>query len=921
MAQHFVFGSAFWPEETVSGGAGVCVCLQLSMALSERLLAGDSRSAESQVSVPYSRPYRPVAPVITAASGVELHPVTGLVVHPNKNIEDRAVSADFLRTFTKEKVLGRHELAREATAAAIKYLEHEIQTVQRELRRFEAATSKVSGGLTRENSARLRQRKKLNEKLDLLKSDLRKRRKRPFLSTRDVHRMIIKPETDERYCRYIELPGWGDRACRGMPFVGHACSFVSHSWDSPWEELVAALCEHAEEHPDHYYWVDIFAVIQHWHTPPDKVGTPGHMATPCVTDCPGCMAAAEDMPDWAKMQSTSHSGGFGQVLSSCSHVLVCMEPWHNPRPPTRVWCLYEMYKGLEVEGGRAEVVLSRLQQQAMQVALSDNFAKFESLILGLDARDAEVTHPSDKDNIFGLIRSSEGSFHALNDAIRMALFSWLVDAGRSLLERVNPASRPLRLTELKEEAERHSYGRCSTCLLRCVNRHPSAIVLIPGLGYLGVSVVSFSLFIYLQIFSPTSLGEAELHRRRMRAFCVLGIGLLGWIVVGLFGMQLYGMRSRHQIRTPPLINVCASSSRAVNWATGSCAAWAAWLCLFMTSYHFRRTSAMYLTFSALTAFFGLLTLLAMDLSQQCKLAMLAVRVAWLLSKMKGAGVGGDGSPQTAATNRNKTAAAELFAEAHEVLQRLLGPTNVGSFLAAPGLIRTLHELGRTTEALNVEQQVTTAVSKALRCHRRCCFNLCHEDGQANWLWRAATVYMDVLMPPIRIESVLADSGRSPHTSRWLWLRAETKAAGCTAGDEEETLTYLNAAVSAGCCFSPLSYPVFDHLQEQVMRVSINPNYQSPDKSFSAPSTDTDTCHLDEENGRGCDGHRVLNDTLGSTVADKLHAIDAIAAGNLRRANVWRKVWAIVGTLLATGMLALQILLMEAIIPWPDLGQW
>ena len=50
-------------------------------------------------------------------------------------------------------------------------------------------------------------------------------------------------------------------------------------------------------------------------------------------------------------------------------------------------------------------------------------------------------------------------------------------------------------------------------------------------------------------------------------------------------------------------------------------------------------------------------------------------------------------------------------------------------------------------------------------------------------------------------------------------------------------------------------------------------------------------------------------------------MDAIAVGNLRRANVWRKVWAIVGALLAVGMLAVQIMLMEAIIPWPDLGQW
>lgn len=276
------------------------------MAMSESLLAGSSVSGSASL-LPYSQPRRPAAPAITAAPGVAVDPGTGLVVQTNPHIEGRAVSADFLRAFTRKKVVGREDLAREATAATITFLQGEIQKVKDELRRDHAPpTTSSPGGLTRESSARMRTKKKLNEKLSLLKSDLKQRRKRPFLSTRDVHKLIIKPETDERRCRYVELPGWGDRACRGMPFVGDASSFVSHSWDSPWEELVAALCEHAEQHPDHYYWVDIFAVIQHWRTPPEKAGQPGHMASPCTADCTGCKAAAEDMPDWDKMQSASN---------------------------------------------------------------------------------------------------------------------------------------------------------------------------------------------------------------------------------------------------------------------------------------------------------------------------------------------------------------------------------------------------------------------------------------------------------------------------------------------------------------------------------------------------------------------------------------------------------------------------------------
>ena len=41
--------------------------------------------------------------------------------------------------------------------------------------------------------------------------------------------------------------------------------------------------------------------------------------------------------------------------------------------------------------------------------------------------------------------------------------------------------------------------------------------------------------------------------------------------------------------------------------------------------------------------------------------------------------------------------------------------------------------------------------------------------------------------------------------------------------------------------------------------------------------------------------------IASQLADDLHAIDAIAAGNLWRANMWRAVWAVFGGLLATGL--------------------
>lgn len=47
---------------------------------------------------------------------------------------------------------------------------------------------------------------------------------------------------------------------------------------------------------------------------------------------------------------------------------------------------------------------------------------------------------------------------------------------------------------------------------------------------------------------------------------------------------------------------------------------------------------------------------------------------------------------------------------------------------------------------------------------------CHEEGSCNWFWRAVQPLMSLVMPPVRIEAVLADGGSSPLPSRWKWLR-------------------------------------------------------------------------------------------------------------------------------------------------------
>lgn len=75
------------------------------------------------------------------------------------------------------------------------------------------------------------------------------------MPTWQVQAKIIKPQTEERRCRYTELGG-----AAGGGTTGPADVFASHCWGASWGDLVAALADGAS--PSRRVWIDIFAVRQ-----------------------------------------------------------------------------------------------------------------------------------------------------------------------------------------------------------------------------------------------------------------------------------------------------------------------------------------------------------------------------------------------------------------------------------------------------------------------------------------------------------------------------------------------------------------------------------------------------------------------------------------------------------------------------------
>jgi hypothetical protein len=84
----------------------------------------------------------------------------------------------------------------------------------------------------------------------------------PSHTTQDVCDAIIKPETRERKCAFIDLLA-DQTDDKGLPYVGEATMFVSHAWAYHFHVSCETVLEEAEELPDAYFWFDLFVNNQH----------------------------------------------------------------------------------------------------------------------------------------------------------------------------------------------------------------------------------------------------------------------------------------------------------------------------------------------------------------------------------------------------------------------------------------------------------------------------------------------------------------------------------------------------------------------------------------------------------------------------------------------------------------------------------
>ena len=141
--------------------------------------AADARKSEpQQPNADFQTVLQTGAELRRTPSGAELRRTRS--VEP-VDIERRAVSPAFLRAFTKTKVHGQPGLVSEAVKAAASYYTSQIKATRERLKALQEPHPDFEA---------------LRSKLADLEFDLDARKESKYMTTRDVHKYIIKPETD-----------------------------------------------------------------------------------------------------------------------------------------------------------------------------------------------------------------------------------------------------------------------------------------------------------------------------------------------------------------------------------------------------------------------------------------------------------------------------------------------------------------------------------------------------------------------------------------------------------------------------------------------------------------------------------------------------------------------------------------------------
>ncbi|KAH9101856.1 hypothetical protein LEN26_015652 [Aphanomyces euteiches] len=202
--------------------------------------------------------------------------------------------------------------------------------------------------------------------------------------------------------RFIEIHGGRDAfenlttgAPDGHLYAKPATWFVSHAWSYLYLDVADALDDFFQENGlDDAVAVWFCTFCNNQHEIQDQV---------------------YDFDHWFGIYRSS--------LRSVGNVVMVMSPWNDPTTLRRTWCVFEVYASV-VENARFEIAMGRSQKASFLQDIQDDGA-FYKMLSTIQSEKSETTIPSDRDNIFQLIRDEVG-FVKLDRMVFEVLEKWML---------------------------------------------------------------------------------------------------------------------------------------------------------------------------------------------------------------------------------------------------------------------------------------------------------------------------------------------------------------------------------------------------------------------------------------------------------------------------------------------------------------
>ncbi len=217
-------------------------------------------------------------------------------------------------------------------------------------------------------------------------------------TTAELWERHLKPATVEEGVSFAELvhsklsPG---------DFSEQATVFCSHAWSYNAYATLDALV--ARGYADDYVWMDQTSVNQH---------------------------------DQRGKSSQWFSDVFHAAIKSIGRVALVLQPWDAPTSLRRVWCLWEIYGAVTLDGVAMDVLLSDDDEDAFALAL---LTKFDNILDGplskIDVEKAQASYPNDREMIFQAMQNAGGPV-VVENAVLDALRKWFLKTAESRLKRI-----------------------------------------------------------------------------------------------------------------------------------------------------------------------------------------------------------------------------------------------------------------------------------------------------------------------------------------------------------------------------------------------------------------------------------------------------------------------------------------------------